>query len=83
MDLHFTLNTVVNYIPVDYMCCIVCNLLSFTAYEITVNEIFAVQYIFYLCLVSVGNTALLALITVYFCGIILICGRNFIDLLFF
>lgn len=59
------------------------NLLSFTAYEITVNETFAVQYIFYLCLVSVGNTALLALITVYFCGIILICGRNFIDLLFF
>lgn len=58
------------------------NLLSFTAYEITVNEIFAVQYIFYLCLVSVGNTALLALITVYFCGIILICGRNFIDLSF-
>lgn len=44
---------------------------------------FAVQYIFYLCLVSVGNTALLALITVYLCGIILICGRNFIDLLFF
>lgn len=41
------------------------------------------KYIFYLCLVSVGNTALLALITVYFCGIILICGRNFIDLLFF
>lgn len=66
----------VNYIPVDYMLVVrySINLLSFTAYEITVNEIFAVQYIFYL---------LLALITVYFCGIILICGRNFIDLLFF
>lgn len=73
----------VNYIPVNHMYVVhySINFFSCTTYDITLSEIFTVQNtgIYYLYLVRVGNTALLALMRTS-CRISQLCGRYFICL---